>query len=449
MRITVMGFKKVLKTYSILTAFFLALLLPAAIFVLGENQTESQSQKGAARSDSAEMPKGKLSSEASEIRIDDEGIYLRTKEGKEFQVTEEGIIIDEEGVRIGDLKIDLEELEGLEIPPIKIPPIPPLEKTKKVYTVNHDIVKMGRDIVVEEYEEVDGNVVAIGGDITVKGTITGDVAAVGGDVFVSSTGVVDGDAVSVGGEVEKETGAVIKGERVGVSFFSKKFFRPVPPRGFPSLYIFRFPPFLGHLHGFALFARIIKILFFLFLGIVVISIVPKNVAKVKDKVRQDFLKSALVGFVAEILILPVFILLIVTIIGIPVALLVEPLLILVALILGYTGVSYFIGEKLKEGTSLKPDTHLMILVIGILALESVLLLARVVGIFGDVFFAFSWILTFIGWIIWYVAITVGFGASILTRLGTRPKEVRATEAPSKPSDSTEGDNKSDQKEEQK
>jgi len=86
---------------------------------------------------------------------------------------------------------------------------------------------------------------------------------------------------------------------------------------------------------------------------------------------------------------------------------------------------------------------MMTLVIGILAVESVLLLARVVGIFGHFLFGFSWILTFIGWMIWYVAVTVGFGACILTRLGTRPKEVKLAEAPTKPSDSTKGDNKSD------
>ncbi len=413
------------------------LLLSAVIFVFGQTQTKPEYKKDEVKSDTAEIQEGELTSKAAEIRIDQEGIYIRTEEGKELEVgqkeAEEGIIIDEDGIKIGDLKIDLEELEGLEIPPI--------ERTKKVYTINRDIVKTGRDIVVEEYEEVEGDVVAVGGDITVKGTVTGNVIAMGGEIFVASTGVVEGDAVSIGGDVVKEAGAMIKGERVGISFFPKRFLRPIHPLGLPSPHILSFPPFIGGLHGFALFARIIKIVLFLFLGIVVISIVPKNVTKIKDKIRQDFLKSALVGFVAEILILPIFILLIVTIIGIPVALLVEPLFILVALILGYAGVSYFIGEKLREGTSLKPETPMMTLVIGILVLESILLLAKVVGIFGNFLFAFSWILTFVGWMIWYVAITVGFGASILTRLGTRPKGAKLAETPTESSDSTAGDNK--------
>jgi len=400
----------------------LTLFLLAVPFVFGQTEKERVSHKEKTKSDTTEAEKGKLPSKVAEIRIDEEGIFIRTQEGKELRLgkteVEGETVIDKEGIKIGDLKIDLKQLKDLKIPPIEIEA---LEKSKKVSTVNRDIVKVGRDIMVEENEKVDGDVVAVGGDVTVKGTVTGDVVAVGGDILVTTTGVIEGDASSIGGDIEKEKGAEIRGKRFR-TFLPKIFLTP--------------PTFFGAFQGLALFARILKIMLLLFLGIVVISIVPKNVAKVKDKVRQDFLKSALVGFAGEILIIPVFLLLIVTIIGIPVAILVEPLLILAALILGYTGISYFIGEKLREGTSLKPDSPMMTLVIGILAVESVLLLARVVGIFGHFLFAFSWILTFIGWMIWYVAITVGFGASILTRLGTRPKEVKLAGASNSPSNFT-------------
>lgn len=400
----------------------LTLFLLAVPFVFGQTGKERVSQKEKTKSDTTEVEKGKLPSKVAEIRIDEEGIFIRTQEGKELRLgktEKEGkSVIDKEGIKIGNLKIDLKQLKDLKIPPIEIES---LEKSKKVSTVNRDIVKVGRDIMVEENEKVDGDVVAVGGDVTVKGTVTGDVVAVGGDILVTATGVIEGDASSIGGDIEKETGAEIRGKRFR-TFLPKIFFTP--------------PTFFGAFQGVALFARILKIVLLLFLGIVVISIVPKNVAKVKDKIRQDFFKSALVGFAGEILIIPVLLLLIITIIGIPVAILVAPLLILAALILGYTGISYFIGEKFRESTSPIPESPMMTLVIGILAVESVLLLARVVGIFGHFLFAFSWILTFIGWMIWYVAITVGFGASILTRLGTRPKEVKLAPSPANPSNFT-------------
>jgi uncharacterized membrane protein len=399
--------------------FFILFLSSMLIFFAHAEVRRSKSQID--KPDTTEIKKEKLPSEAEEIQISEDGIYIRTQEGKEIKIgtgeSETDISVEEDKIKIGKLEIDLKSLEDSlkkEIPKIKISP------KIQVNAGGEDIVKFGKDVVVVEDETIDGDVVVIGGKIDVRGTVTGNAVAVGGDVSVASTGEIEGDAVSVGGEVKKEPGAVVRGQKATVSFGPKGLFK------FPH---FMFPPFMGGFYGFALFARIFKIIFFLFLGIVVISIAPKNVAKVKDKIRQDFLKSALVGFAAEILILPIFLILIVTIIGIPVALLIEPLLVLAALILGYTATSYFVGEKLKQSTNLKPETPLMTLVIGILAVEAVLLLARIVGIFGHPFSALSWILTFFGWAIWYLVMTVGFGAAILTRLGTRPKEVSLATAP--------------------
>ncbi len=394
--------------FRIITVFLLMFFSSALILFAHAEIRKSKSKS--VKPDTTEIKKGKLPDEAEEIEIGEDKISIRTKDGKKVIIgkgeAEEEISLDGDRIKIGKMEIDLRNLEDSlkrEIPKVRISP--------KIFVNprNEDIVKFGRDVAVEEDETVNGSVVAIGGNIEVKGTVTEDAVAVWGNVKVASTGVIEGDVVSVGGEVQKETGATVRGKKTTVSF---------GPKG-----VFRFPPFLGGFSGFAFFARIIKIIFFLFLGIVVISIVPKHVTKVKEKISQDFFKCALIGFVAEIMILPVFLLLIITIVGIPVAILVEPLLIVATFILGYTGASYFIGEKLKDRTSLKPETSIMTLVIGILAVEAVLLLARVLGILGHTLFPISLILTLLGWVIWYVLITVGFGAAILSRLGTRPKDV--------------------------
>lgn len=415
----------------------LLLFLLAGLTFSARVQTEKPDRETNS-SDTAEVAKDKFPFEAEEISISEDKIYIRTKEGKEFLVSANGkihiptrdgkklildgeesvgeIIVDEGRIKIGDMEIDLKSLEDLsrvKVPKVKISP--------RRYTTSEDIVKFGSDVVVEEDEKINGDVVVVGGSIEVKGAVTGDVVAVGGDVDVFSTGVVEGDAVSIGGDVIKREDAVVEGEKISVGFLRGPFFRPPP-----MLTHFRFPFMFTHFRppGWSLFLRIIRIAFILFIGIVVISVFPKHVNKVKEKTKHEFLKSGLVGLAAQILALPVFILLIITIIGIPVALLVEPLLILAALILGFTGASLFIGEKLQEHTSLKPDTRIMTLVIGILAVELVSLTARVMRIFGDIFSPFAWILTFLGVLIVYVVITVGFGASILTRLGTRPKEMK-------------------------
>lgn len=373
--------------------------------------------------------------EVEQIRISESEIYIRTKDGKELLVGPEGeiripavdrkgyllqdegesvdeIILDGGKIRIGDAKIDLKGLKGFEaLDEISRIRIPRVRSSPRVYT-GEGVFRMGSDVVVEEDESIDGDVVALGANIKVRGTVSGDAVAIGGDVEVHSTGMVEGSAVSVGGSVIKRGGAIIEGEKVSVGLL----------RGRPFKFPFTIQPMV-HVSAWSFFARVFKVLFLIFLGIVVISIAPRHVNKVTTRIRQDFLKSALVGFVAEILVLPIFILLIITIIGIPVALLIEPLLILAALILGYTGACLFVGEKVREHTSLKPDTRIMTVVIGILAVELVSLVARTVGLFGGVFSPLTWIIAAVGWLIGYVVLTVGFGASILTRLGTRPRDV--------------------------
>ena len=365
---------------------------------------------GKVKPDTTGTIKNKLPSEAEEIEIGENGIVIRTKEGEKIIVgkgqTGAEISLDENRIKIGEKIINLEDLE--DSLKVKIPKIEISAPRIHVRSGGEDVVKFGKDVVIEEDETIDGSVVVICGNLEVKGTVSEDAVSICGDIKVDSTGVIEGSAVSVGGVIKKEDGATVRGQKTTVSFGPRSFFRVTP--------------FTGGFYGFTFFVRIIKIIFFLFLGIVVISILPRHVTKVKDKINQDFFKCALIGFLGEILILPVFLLLIITIVGIPLAILVEPLLLVATFILGYTGVSYFIGEKLKDRTSLKPETPIMTLVIGILVVEAILLLARVMGILGHSLAPISWILTFFGWAFWYVVITVGFGAAILTRLGTRPKE---------------------------
>jgi hypothetical protein len=448
-------------------AVLLLLLCILCGFLVAIPTTGISESKKKVDSDTTRFEKGKFPFEAAEISISEDRIYIRTKEGKEYLVGPEGkiriptkdgdkyyilrgeepveeIILDEGRIKIGDVEIDLRDLEDLEalegleglealealealedVPPIVIPrvKIPRVEVMPRVYT-SEGIFKMGKDIVVEEDEEIDGDVVAMGGSIEVKGIVNGSAVAIGGDVDVFPTGVVEEDAVSVGGQVVKRGEAIVRGEKVSIGFLRTPPFKmPFGTMRFPMFHPFGFP-------AWAFVARILKILFFIFLGIVVLAILPKNVDKIKDRVKHEFVKSGLVGLAAEILVLPIFILLIITIIGIPVALLVEPILIIVALILGYVGTCLFVGEKLGEQTSLKPDTKIMMLVVGILAVELVPLVARTIGFFGDVFSPFAWIITIIGWMIGYVVITVGFGAAILTRLGTRPKNLKPVSVPS-------------------
>jgi hypothetical protein len=88
-------------------------------------------------------------------------------------------------------------------------PEPPISLGK-----SGNIMRVGSDIHVETDQVVIGDVMAVGGDITVDGHVEGDVVAMGGDVYVNSGGKVDGDVVCMGGQLHEQEGAVIGGQRV-------------------------------------------------------------------------------------------------------------------------------------------------------------------------------------------------------------------------------------------
>ncbi|MDP2268978.1 MAG: polymer-forming cytoskeletal protein, partial [Deltaproteobacteria bacterium] len=75
---------------------------------------------------------------------------------------------------------------------------------------NNNIVKIGGDVTIAEGAKVK-NAVAVGGQITVRGTITGHVMSIGGSVVLTKTALVEGNAISVGGVVVRGKGARIYG----------------------------------------------------------------------------------------------------------------------------------------------------------------------------------------------------------------------------------------------
>ena len=294
-----------------------------------------------------------------------------------------------------------------------------------------DIVRFGEDIAVKVGELVNGDVVSIGGNIRIAGTVVGDVTAVGGDVIVESTGIIRGDAVSIGGKVVKEPGAQIRGSRIGTHFPPKFIFRWGTKGWYPpSSYHPKFPP--GVWFGLLLF------FVFLCLSLLITLFLPDHIQRINASIEREFLKAGLVGFLAYILILPIFVMLCITIIGIPVAFLIEPIVIFVAMLMGIAGFSLFLGGKINQTTSLKLSSPLTKVLVGWIIIELPGFLGILFRVGGNVFLflPISWVFFIIGSLVGFIVWTVGFGAVFLTRFGTRespPPRVQFQEAsPTKP-----------------
>ena len=86
------------------------------------------------------------------------------------------------------------------------------ERRYRLYS--RDIVRFFGDVHIAEDEEIDGDVVTIGGSIKLKGRIDGDAVAVFGSILMAPFSSVEGDAVSVAGRIRMAEGAEVYGDIV-------------------------------------------------------------------------------------------------------------------------------------------------------------------------------------------------------------------------------------------
>jgi hypothetical protein len=161
------------------------------------------------------------------------------------------------------------------------------------------------------------------------------------------------------------------------------------------------------------------VLIILQIGIVafVASVFRKGTDRVKDVFHENVFKALLVGFLVLVLLLPAFILLVITVIGIPVALLGLPLGLVGAGFLGLAAFSLFVSDLLGSGHAQQQEGRLMKTITGFLILQ-----APVIGLFLFELFnisVLSIIFLIISALVFFIIFTSSLGATVLTRFGTR------------------------------
>jgi hypothetical protein len=307
---------------------------------------------------------------------------------------------------------------SVEPPPAPPPPEPPAAGRRD--TRRGDRVRIGGGVTVEAGEIVFGDAVAIGGTARVDGEVRGDVVSVGGSVVLGPRAVVTNDVVVVGGRLERDPSARIDGEvnevgmgPVDLSNWSWGGFRPDGFRPFGS--------------AFALLATVGRIVFLSLLAALVVLLAREHIEGVSTRAAAEPLKAGAIGVLSQLLFLPALIttivLLVVTIVGIPLLALVPFAilgLLLVALV-GFTAVAYRVGAWALSRIDWGPRGPYASTIAGIVVLAAPLLLARLLGLVGGgLLVPITFALMAIGFVLEYLAWTVGFGAVALSRLGRRP-----------------------------
>ncbi len=248
--------------------------------------------------------------------------------------------------------------------------------------VKNSLVKVGSDVLVPIGANIQ-SAVAVGGNVDVFGTIQKDAVAVGGDLMVRKSAVIHGDAVCIGGKLIKEPGATITGDNVEISVAN-----------LPGL-------FIGKSCGWGLsIIGLVSFLSFLILALFAAAFFPNHLGRISYFGERMPGASFLWGLLMIVLIIPIIILLAVSLIGI---IFIPFYLILLAgaAFFGYIAVSQLLGKKILKGMRLRNKPMMIEVVVGFIFLEIINLIPL------------------IGWLIKIIAVTMGLGAVLATRFGTK------------------------------
>lgn len=277
-----------------------------------------------------------------------------------------------------------------------------------------DQVRVGGSIHIRPGEIVDGDVVAVGGSVRIDGRVTGDAVAVGGSVSLGPNAVIEGEAVAVGGRVNRAPGAVVEGGIQEIAGLPPIRFRrgdwdaPAPWGG------------IGGVIGTVMWIVVLALL-----ACLALLLARRPIERMEVRARTSPWKAAAVGLAAQILFFPALVLVVVvlaiSIIGIPL-LLVVPFAILalaIGILFGFTAVAKTVGHAAEERFGWSHANPYLSLLVGLGLIVSVSFFASVLGMGGGPLKIFAVVLGIIGFVIQYIAWTIGFGVLLLTRFGTR------------------------------
>jgi hypothetical protein len=319
------------------------------------------------------------------------------------------------------------------------PAMPPVDPPRRPAdrTIQSKVRIIG-DVRVAEDEIVRRDVVAIFGSVHVEGRVRGDAVAVGGSVYLSPEAVVDGVITVVGGRVHRSPGAVVAGGINEVSFGGLV----RQDRWRPSRQVWVFDTPFGSRPGFvvSLLRMFLTGLFAAF----VLLVARAPVARVEAQAAVEPLQCGVVGLLAQLLLFPALVLisivLAITVIGIPLLILV-PLVVILALIgmlLGFTAVAARVGRWATARFGWSARSGVAVLLIGLLLLWALTLFGSFAYLTRPPVSFFVGLSLALGLLVEYVALTIGFGAVLLTRFGTRWTPPRPAHEQSLPGDGQAG-----------
>ena len=249
------------------------------------------------------------------------------------------------------------------------------------------IIKIGSDVVIEAGQKV-RNVVAIGGQITVRGAVENHIVAVGGSVVLTKTAFVGGNVVSLGGVIVMARDSQVGGSLTEINS--------------SNLYDFLTTAMSAEWEGWSWIFAVISLAIFLVimvLALLIVALLPKPVRTVADAIGENTFKVILCGLLGLVLIAPLALLLTISVVGIALIPL-EVIIVVCSILLGFIAVGQLIGRKVyqllkRPNPGMVRETFWGLIILWLI----------------------GW-LPYIGWMVKAIAIVIGLGATLVTRFGT-------------------------------
>lgn len=314
-------------------------------------------------------------------------------------------------------------------------------QTSRVITGNYTI----------DTGEVVDEIVVIGGDLRIRGEVSEDAVVIGGNLILEESAAVLGDAVVTGGRVINEGGRV-RGELRTIEGLGLEVAEEIERalgNGATSVSVTTrnsdsevrssarqesrrsqrswFDPIRRGVAG--IMSTIALGLVLAGIGTAIIFFGRPYLETASDTVLGAGLRSGATGLAACFLAVPAFIVLIVTlavsIIGIPfllVAIPLYPLALFSAAVFGLLAAAHAIGERTaersREGIDFRHRNSYAYLATGLGMMLTPLIAADLIAMTGFLGFIGT-LLKIVTWTVIWAASTIGFGAVILSRAGTR------------------------------
>jgi len=255
-------------------------------------------------------------------------------------------------------------------------------------------------------------IVVIGGSAVIDGRAEDDVVVIGGSLRVGPTAVVLGDVVSVGGELMVDPAATIEGQVDETVVL------------WPDVNV-NWANFDGWWPAASFGAMVVRLTLVLFVSLLITWLAPGWTTSIGSRLTDAAASSLFLGLTSQLLFVPGLILLtlvlIISIVGILLLVAMPFLLVFVALVwtAGFAGVVGRLGTRLRGQLPGASSSPILDLLTGFTVVTSVTVIAHVLAL-GPLWAQPAWIpLHLAGWLIEWVAWTVGLGAALTSFMGRR------------------------------